>query len=108
IVKQPSFAARILGSAGYAVVLSPLCGAFLLPLAKSEGTERRAAHPNQSTPCGISVPGAVTSGRGREGSPSLIRAAFAALRPCRVQPLKAVPLIPTALKIDLCPLACGD
>jgi hypothetical protein len=40
---------------------------------------------------GFSVPGAVTSGRGREGSPSPIRQAFARLRPRRVQPLKAVP-----------------
>ena len=44
------------------------------------GARRSALHR------GFSVPGAVASGRGREGSPSLIRAAFAALRPRRVQP----------------------
>jgi len=36
-----SFAARILGGAGYAVFPS-------LPLEKCEGTERRTAHPIQS------------------------------------------------------------
>ncbi len=41
-------AARILCGAGYAVV-------FLLPPPSCEGTERRAAHPSVSTPCGASA-----------------------------------------------------
>ena len=83
---------------------------FSLPLfaprTKCEGVERRKAQPLNSLPFGrrafgarrlpalhrgFSVPGAVTSGRGREAAPSPIRAAFAALRPRRVQPLKAAP-----------------
>src|SRR5664280_3929590 len=76
------------------------------PSTNAEGMERRKAHPFNSrlAACaslakdarpaalhrGFSVPGAVTSERGWEGSPSPIRAAFAALRPRRVQPSKAV------------------
>jgi len=41
--------------------------------------------------CGDFSPRGRASGRGREGFPSPIQAAFAALRPCRVQPSKAAP-----------------
>jgi hypothetical protein len=108
IVKQPSANARILCGAGYAVIPSAfalrLRRTFLCPSGEPEGMERRAAQPSVLTPCGvgvpcdrhalatrrstatISVPGAVTSGRGRGPPGPPIRAAFAALRPCRVQP----------------------
>jgi hypothetical protein len=74
-----------------------------LPLGQAEGAERREAHLLQSTPCGVSAP------CDRRASPSdapprrlrtsgpcfrartIIQAAFAALRPVRVQPLKADP-----------------
>ena len=51
---------------------------------------RRTLATRRST-AAISVPGAVTSGRGRSPAGLPIRAAFAALRPRRVQPFKAVP-----------------
>jgi hypothetical protein len=78
-------------------------GLSSLPSGEPEGMERRAAQPSvqrlAASAClaigtlatrrsiaAISVPGAVTSGRGRGPPGPPIRAAFAALRPRRVQP----------------------
>ena len=103
--------------AGYAVVPSPLSGALFVPLEKSRGWSavRRCRYPSCRTllrkvraPLGappgqacavraylpaISVPGAVTSGRGRGPSRAPDPAGFPRLRPRRVQPVKAAPRI---------------
>ena len=102
------FAARILGGAGYAVTSPGLRRAFESPLGKARGRSAERRILIQSTPCGA---GALGEGRAPLGAPSrrflspgpyfrartegipptLIRAAFAALHPRRVQPSKAVP-----------------
>jgi len=42
---KASASARIVGGAGYAVVLPRIRGAFVMPLAQAEGMERRVALP---------------------------------------------------------------
>jgi hypothetical protein len=101
-------AAPILCGAGYAVLrfFPPATGGRgSRPPTNAEGMERRMAHQSSVLPhilrcagacrrsiAAIFVPGAVTSGRGPGRlSANPIRAAFAALRLRRVQPLKAAP-----------------
>jgi len=50
------------------------------------------AHALRRSTCGFSVPGTVLPGADGGLAANRIRAAFAALHPRRVQPLKAVPL----------------